>query len=90
MNFYRTILDSSLGGPPQDYSHHTTLSEAHNAAKGYQSADRDRIFVELINVPTDKAGILSLLQGYALDDFKPDRNWKLTRRGALEEFPVES
>lgn len=90
MHFYRVILESAVGGAPVDYSHHGTAAEAHTAAKGY--ADRDRVFVELIDVPTDKAGILDLLRGYDVaEDFKPPvKQWRLTKRGAMEEIPVES
>ena len=87
MHFYRVILESVHPGlPPVDYSHHDTLAKAHKAAKGYSQQDYHRLFVELIDVPTDKAGILDLLRGYSVESsFQPVKTWGLTPHGALTE-----
>ena len=66
--------------------HHATLADAHKTAKGYSQQDYHRLFVELIDVPTDKAGILDLLRGYSVESsFQPVKTWGLTPRGALTE-----
>lgn len=88
MQFYRAILERTPGAAPTDYSHHTTLDEAHKAAKGYPDYDRPYVFVDMIDIPTDKAGVLDLLRGYQIQDVAPKRNWRLTKRGGLEEFAV--
>ena len=84
MHFYRVILEDPRGGAPLDYNHHGTLLDAHNSAKKY--AQRDQIFIELIDVPTDKAGILNLLRGYDVQsDFRPIKTWKINHRGGIVE-----
>ena len=88
MQFYRAILERTPGAAPTDYSHHTTLADAHTAAKGYQDYDWPYVFVDMIDIPVDKAGVLELLRGYSVQDVAPKRNWRLTKRGGLEEFPV--
>lgn len=89
MQFYRAIYETTPGAAPTDYSHHTTLADAHKAAKGYlQALNHELIFVDMIDIPVDKAGVLDLLRGYRVQDLVPKRNWRLTKRGGLEEFPV--
>ena len=85
MNFYRTILERA--GLMPDASHFDTLGAAHESAKHYGTLDRPLVRIELIDVPNDKAGVLSLLRGYSPDDFKPVRTWALTPRGGLKEVP---
>ena len=87
MHFYRTIIERS--GLPTAATHHATLADARAAAKAEPIHVREYTFVELIDVPSDKSGILGLLRGYSVEDFTPLRNWRLTRRGGLEEIPVE-
>lgn len=83
MNFYRTLLERD--GLMPDVSHFDTLAAAHESAKGYSNHERGWLRIELIDVPTDKAGVLALLRGYSPDDFKPVRTWALTPRGGLKE-----
>jgi len=87
MHFYRTLYETTPGAAPDDYSHHTALADAHAAAKGYlQAWNHHLIFIELIDVPTDKAGILDLLRGYDVQsDFRPIKTWKINHRGGLVE-----
>jgi hypothetical protein len=85
VNFYRVLFDAPGG---LDYSHHATLLEAHRAAQGYPRALRYCVLIELIDVPTDKAGILELLRGYSpTEEFPARRSWELTPRGGLRELP---
>lgn len=83
MLFYRALYQTPADPAPIDTNHRATLAEAHAAAKGWPEPRFVRI--ELIDVPSDKAGILALLQGYNLDDFAPVRTWALTARGGLRE-----
>ncbi len=89
MHFYRVLYEGPADVSPSDWSHHGTQAQAHTAAKGY--GDRDGVRVELIDVQSDKAGILSLLQGYSpadsCDNVKVLKTWKLTARGGLTEVP---
>ena len=83
MIFYRVLCHSSGS---LDYSHHVTLADAHHVARGYSASDRPFVYVEQIDVPTDKAGILDLLRGYSpTEDFPAVRSWTLTSRGGLRE-----
>jgi hypothetical protein len=93
MIFYRTILQHGALAP-QDFSHHATLAEAHAAAKGYDKVNaRPHVRVEMIDVDTNKAGVLSLLRGYSVQDGSTEpgtvrvlRAWDLTDRGGLAEM----
>lgn len=87
MHFYRTLYEPAQAVAPVNTDHRATLAEAHTAAKGYAGWQRDYVRIELIDVPTDKAGVLALLQGHSLDDFQPVKTWKLTPRGGLREVP---
>ena len=65
MNFYRTILERA--GLMPDASHFDTLGAAHESAKHYGTLDRPLVRIELIDVPNDKAGVLSLSETLAAE-----------------------
>ena len=79
MNAYRSF-DCSADPPTFVYS--ATLKEAHDAAK--QVASRIDARVELVDVMTDKASIVGILNGES-KLFELLRTWKLTPRGGLTE-----
>ena len=82
MKAYRTIRDGFEGA---DYD--GTLSDAHATAKTLQP--RDAVRIELVEVPTDKEGILALLNRMetVTNTFTVERTWALTARGGLHEVP---
>lgn len=98
MQFYRTILQRGTLAP-QDYSHHATLADAHTAAKGYDKInDRPHVRVELIDISTDKDGILQLLRGYSIQEgsvadgmatVRILRAWDISDRGGLVEMSAD-
>lgn len=90
MHFYRTYLLRSGLAPENTVSHRCTLAEAHACAKAFGKSDWNDVVVDLIDVPTDKAGVLSLLMGgHGIDDLKAIRTWDLTPRGGLREAALE-
>ena len=82
MIFYRTILDT---GTSKDWSHLTTLVDAHDAAKSYPYTDYWAVRIEQIDVDTSRDGILDLLMGYDPTDSVCliRRTWGITPRGGL-------
>jgi hypothetical protein len=60
-----------------------TLKEAHDAAKYAKTEGAADIGIDLIDVPSDKEGVLALLSGET--DFEAERSWILTSRGGLAE-----
>ena len=83
MLFYR-ILPDTMGLGPACYK--GTAAEAHVEAKAL--ANRSDVRVELIEVATDKAGVLRLLNGVAtIDALNVTQTWKLSPRGGLVDCP---
>jgi hypothetical protein len=82
MKLYRTIRDGFEG---EEYS--GDRAQAHGAAKTQQP--RAAVRVELVDVPTDKAGVLALLNedATARSAFQVERTWALNVRGGLREVP---
>lgn len=69
-----------------------TLSQAHHLAKNGKQDGRpfrqDWVKIEEVEIATDKAGILALLNGVGGNEM-PIREWTLTPRGGLhEEKPI--
>lgn len=84
MLFYR-ILPDTLDLQPMSYK--GTAAEAHAAAKDLRYS-YDEVRIELIDVPSDKASILVLLNGaITVESFKIKQTWKLSPRGAMVECP---
>lgn len=81
MQLYRITKDES------DYGVWAgTLADAHEALKARKHGQDP--YIDLIDVPTDKAGILALLNddGFAYISKLPRmRSWALTDRGGLRE-----
>lgn len=78
MQFYKLIN----GEPDTDAVYYGVIKEAHNAAK--ESPYRLLARIELVEVPTDKEGVLELLNGSVPE--KVLRTWRLTSRGGLLEI----
>lgn len=98
MHIYRTILQHGAL-MPQDYSHHGSFAEAHAAARGYGKDVWPNVRIELIDISTDKDGILQLLRGYSIqegsvaDGMAPVRilrAWDITPRGGSAELDAEA
>lgn len=82
MLFYRILADT-LGIYPVTYS--GTAAEAHACAKAI--ANRPDVRVELVDIDTDKAGVLLLLNGDKGHNGVIKQTWKLSPRGAMVECP---
>ena len=85
MHVYRTINTAQPARLPRAdvLQFDGTMKDAHDSVKMINKFLWSVIRVELIDVPTDKTGILTLLNGF--EDFKAIRTWKLTSRGGLED-----
>lgn len=69
-----------------EFVHYATLAEAHAAAK--ESKERERVRIEQLEIATDRATILRILNsqgGYVTATLKA---WKLTPRGALQPIDI--
>jgi hypothetical protein len=75
MNFYQI---SSNTGLVEGYE--GTLSEAHAAAKSYS---RDYVRIHLVDIPTDKDSILSLVNKRMPEGITILKTWRLSPRGAM-------
>lgn len=77
-----------------NHRYYGTLAEAHTAAKEPTSLTdgtgfrRDWIRIELVDVPTDKASIIKMLNLDELDQ-RTLKQWILTPRGGLMIAPPE-
>ena len=82
MKAYRIIRDGAEGA---DYE--GTLSDAHMYAKTLQP--RHAVRIELVEVPTDKEGVLALLNRLetVTATFGIERTYALTARGGLCDVP---
>jgi hypothetical protein len=82
MKAYRVIRD---GAERADYE--GTLSDAHATAKAL--TPRDAVRIELVEVPTDKEGVLALLNRpqTVTQTFAVEQTWALTARGGLRDVP---
>ena len=82
MTTFRVIRDGAEGA---DYE--GTLSEAHVTAKAL--SPRDAVRIELVEVPTDKEGVLALLNRLetVAQTFAVERTFALTVRGGLRDVP---
>jgi hypothetical protein len=88
MHFYRVVLFAE--GLPPNVVYHPTLGEAHESARDtYPKDRRSHISVQLVDVPTDKAGVLALLRGFQDEDFKAIKQWGITPRGGLADEEIE-
>jgi hypothetical protein len=88
MQFYRVYLQRP-GGEREGNFHHGTMAEAHKEAKAFQKEDWRHVYVDLIDVPTDKQGVLNLLQRSYVEPFPALRTWELTTRGGLIDVAAE-
>jgi hypothetical protein len=90
MNFYRTYYSrpGAFVGL-QGLNYHAVLKDAHVEAKKFPKDDWAFVFIELVEIPTDKAGVLALLRGIEHGNVRVMRSWELTSRGGLNEVPVE-
>lgn len=84
MNFYRTIRFDGDEFPVWD----PTLALAHKSLK-LRGANQPAARIELFDVPSDKAGILALLNGATAEDLGlgAQNTWCLATRGGLKEIP---
>jgi hypothetical protein len=90
MNFYRTYYyRPGVHFGFQGLNYHPVLKDAHVEAKKFDKDDWAFVFIELVDIPTDKTGVLALLRGIEHGNVKPRRSWELTTRGGLNEVPVE-
>ena len=64
-------------------TYHATRDDAHAEAKGINWRPEE-VYIDLIDVDTDKLGILALLRGEAR--LKVLRTWTLTTRKGLKEI----
>ena len=79
MRFYEVTNGEDGGG-----RFFGTQSDAHDAAKACQR--RAHVFIDEVEVPTDKAGLLSVLNSPSTARFFPTlRTWRLTARGGMED-----
>lgn len=80
MKVFRQTIDQ----PDTKPQYSGTLSEAKRRAKTVDKALRKHTTVEELDIQSDKAGIVAMLNGEAIikDTL---REWGLTARGALEE-----
>ena len=79
MKVFRQTIDQPDNRP----QYLGTLSEAKRLAKTVDKALRKHTTVEEIDVQTDKAGVVAMLNGEAIVKATL-REWGLTARGALE------
>lgn len=79
MNVYKLIN----GEPDTDAVYCGVMKEAHSAAK--ESPYRGDARIELVEVITDKEGVIALLNGNVSE--KVVRTWRLSARGGLVECP---
>jgi hypothetical protein len=82
MQFYRIVRD--VPGVNPDYR--GTQHDAHTHAKSLSSDFWNDVRIELVDIPTDKDSLITLLNGEAVQD-KVLRTWALTDRGGLREVP---
>jgi len=79
MNIYR-LLNTAVSNTEAE--HFGTQAEAHNAVKsGVAKHNWPGIRIELVDVQTDKAGIVAALNGVAM--FQTVSTWAITKRGGL-------
>ena len=82
MHFYREL---NVGDDPVTvYQHTATLAEAHASLKVYGEPLRPDLRVELVEIATDKASLVNVLNGVI--EVELLRTWKLTPRGGLLEI----
>ena len=80
MNIYRTV-DT---GPNGSADAHATLGDAHANAKKFNTTSWHLIRIELLDVQTDKLGVVALMNHDPIT--KLLRTWCLTARGGLKEI----
>jgi hypothetical protein len=89
MHVYRTVKYTPGFGEPE-VTYGPTLAVAHQFAKSqYGSHDWERVCVQLVDVPTHKEGVLTILNNHSSGIFKPMRQWGITPRGGLKEETPE-
>lgn len=66
-----------------------TLGDAHDAGKLVEPSFRPDVRIREVDVETDKAGVLQLLNKGTPVVSASNRCWKLTQRGGLVEIPAE-
>ena len=79
MKLYRSYITSA----DLIFNYASTLKEAHTAAKSLTPRSEAR--VELVDVSTDKAGVIALLNSAQLF---AEQAWSLTPRGGLTDCVV--
>lgn len=85
MHVYR-VFNSDIERDELDYRFKGTLEESRVLAhSGPGPWSHDNVRIELIDVPTDKASIIKLLDMGELDA-DPLRTWGITKRGGLREL----
>jgi len=83
MRFYE-VTYARAGSEPAFYG---TQADAHDAARGHP--DRARVYIDEVEVPTDKAGLLVLLNAPVIARLFPTlRTWRLSPRGGLVDAPT--
>lgn len=83
MQFYRVTAFEG----DSDSTYTGEQAAAHTAAKVFPQHQREPVRIELIDVRTDKAGILDLLNEGERISHEVLRTWRLSPRGAMVECP---
>lgn len=55
-------------------------------ASALRFTDRHNVRIELVDLPTDKAAVVSMLNNGTIDGAMVSREWRLSPRGALVEI----
>ena len=77
-----------VGLEDQPISYHGDRGDAHEAAKAYaKTYGHHNAFIDLLDIPSDKAAILSLLNEVFPEPCTKLRSWCLTPRLGLKELP---
>jgi len=86
MHFYRIIREAT--GLETFIEYRATLAAAHAHVKcDHAKRDYPDLRIELVDVPSDKAGILCLLNGqpeFGTPVYEAIRTWAITGRGGIK------
>lgn len=83
MRFYE--VTNAVTGAVKFYG---TMAYAHDEARSID-APGNRVFIDLVEVPTDKDGLLALLNAPSTARIFPTiQSWNLTARGGMTEIPT--
>lgn len=81
MRVYRIMRD---GQPEERFA--ATLADAHTRARNM--LPHEAIYIDLLEVDSSQAAIVSYLNGETPDGLVPLRSWRITARGGLKEEKV--